>query len=203
MQSIRVKVKNCMILSAKAQPNGHGSSVVHTDPESGVVFRIDRVEFLCSAALLGWFDETNRMSVRRFLTESQNTLLQSIMQFRMQAGVYAGGSFDDFSFLSCVQDWYDVVNRHNQHVTKRLFFHARLDMEADQVPGQQHLQLQPSQAPHPALPAPIQQQQREQPRTLADGSEGVRADRKPTADDGHDSRIGTAGAGDIAAPSDG
>jgi hypothetical protein len=148
MQSIRDKVKNCMILCS----NGHGSSVVEIDPESGVVFRLDRLEFLCSAAFLGWFDETDRLSVEHFLTESQNTLLQNIMEFRMQANLYAGVSFDDFSFLSCRQHWYDVVNRHNQHVTKRLFFHARpltpdagaMHMEADQVPGQQHLQLQPS-----------------------------------------------------------
>jgi hypothetical protein len=209
MQSIRDKVKNCMILSAKAQPNGHGSSVVEIDHRTGLAFRLDRNEFLCAAALLGWFDETDRLSVRPFLTDSQNTLLQHIMQFRTEASRYAGPSFDEFSSVSCGLPWYDVVNRHNQHFTKRLFFHARMDsstilpradmdmnmqedlepplapdagdmpMETDQVPGQQDLQLQPSQAPHPALPVPIEQQQREPPRTLADGSGEGRADRKP------------------------
>jgi hypothetical protein len=161
MQSIRDKVKNCMILCS----NGHGSSVVEIDPESGLVFRLDRLEFLCSAAFLGWFDETDRLSVEHLLTESQNTLLQNIVEFRMRANLYNGRSFDDFSMHSCGQQWYDVVNGHNQHITKRLFFHARplapdagaMHMEADQVPGQQHLQLQPSPvAPAAKKAAPLQ-----------------------------------------------
>jgi hypothetical protein len=185
----------------KLSTHGRSSSVVHADPESGVVFRINRVEFLCSAALLGWLDEVNCQSIRHVLTESQNTLIQSIMQFRRQASLFDGGSFDDFTYLSCDQHWYTVVNSHNQHVSRRLFFHARQDisstlpsdgtdmdmqehldtptapdagvtpMWADDVPGQQQ------QAHHPAISAPIEQQQHTHPRASAGGSGGVRADR--------------------------
>jgi len=140
--------------------------------------------------------------------------------------------FDAFCLRVCHTEWYGALNRHDAMVTKRLYFHALEGLEAAPVRGAGDITMarrddaaeHVDETTHVSESASAfhahkehsqktgcrggggwQQQKTEieqdATRGRCDGG-GASAHGSLLDDDGHDSRIGTAGAGDVAAPSD-
>ena len=211
LQAIRERVDQCLSQCA----TNSGRNIIQLEGMTDVVFRFHKGDFVIAVALLGWVDASAHSTIKHSLSDSQNALVGHIISFR-DAVISSFGQdsmFDEFCLRVCPTEWYGALNRHDAMVTKRLYFHALEGLEAAPVRGAGDItgttrdaHKEHSQKTGCRGGGGWQQQktaiEQETKGGRCDGG-GASAHGSLLADDGHGRPIGTAGAGDVAAPSDG
>ena len=89
-------------------------------------------QLLRASALLGWAPVAELPTLQGGLTTAQQTYLSHIQNFRDAATglVSLSGSYFNFSTLHCSAEWFLALAVGEPDVASKLFFHARMGLEA-------------------------------------------------------------------------